>query len=576
MKFTRLHLVFCLLILPLPITALQAANELQAIEAEADGRILFRFDGAPTVAASALSTQKTRISLRISNCNVRDDARNVPGAGPVERIFVQRDDNDAMIYIELRQRGGYSLAVLPYSAQLRLYVVDWLQMDAADEHFHSGLLALESGARSAALNEFGQAGDHADAAAMSGILHMQSGNAAAARTQLERALRLNSSFPDVYAGLSSLERADGNSKRAAALAGTFFERSGRDSIATLFKSAAAAAPAFSEPLTLAADIVLPGRDTLPGSATIAPDSAANLSTSDSARADLPALALSEADTAGRGPSEFALRYGMPRQARSDELKSLMPGWIKWAAAGITVVAVFGGIGVAVFYFRWRRKKMAGRPRAAAPGSEFEAMVREALAAEDDQSAADHSAEDVDGGRSAASSNADPVDSLYAPKPDAEWLAALDDTSPLAAGRTKAGFGEAQSEVSAGESSVYAAEYNDTTDVGAQGEQPQVMQDDDRRQTIKSMHSSGAALDMARTLGRSRMQSRLEHLADVDAAGIPDGRLDRAAMARDLGVTAGELQIKQALGRLEGNGEAGSADKLAAIFGTRTGSNLKNS
>lgn len=575
MTSVRVHLFFLLLIAPLSAAAQQAANELLTIETSDDGRIEFRFDQAPVVKASALSTQKTRISLRIANCGVRDDARNVPGAGSVERIFVQRDESDAMIYIELRQRGGYSLAVLPYSAQLRLYVVDWLQMDASEEHFHSGLLALESGARGAALNEFSQAGNHADAAAMSGILSMQSGDAAAARTQLERALQLKSSFPDVFAGLSSLERADGNTKRAADLAATFFDRSGRDSIAALFTAASDPAPDFDEPLTLASAMVLPGRDSLPAAETAAADSTAGESASDSTRSAAPALALSEADTAGRGPSEFALRYGQPRQARSDELKSLMPGWIKWAAAGIAIIAVFGGIGVAVFYFRWRKKKIAGSPRTAAPGSEFEAMVREALAAEETEAGTDAASGATNNGgpdRNTASN----ADSVYAPKPDAEWLAALDDTEPLAAGLTKNGLGEAESEANAAEQTYDTAPAQPSDEYAHDHSQVEEAVEEDRRKTIKALHSSGAALDMARTLGRSRMQSRLEHLADVDAAGIPDGRIDRAALARDLGVTAGELQIKQALGKLEDENDAERVDKLAAIFGTRTGSNLKNS
>lgn len=504
----------------------KARTELLSISAGDRNTVTLFFSELPAAISSELAPDKKRIILRIDDATATEKAREaIEATDAVELVSLQQNGKNITIYIVLREKYGFTQAALPYSQALRLYIVDWEKLSQQDNLFHSGLLSLDSKLSSTAREYFrkaAQAGS-GDAAAMAGLSLLAEGKTEEAQAEFTRAIDLGTSIPDVYAAISDMAAARGDTQRATHFSELYTRKTRRRNFPSLAGALRRDNTEFAEPRTLAESLLAgeqPPVDTT-ADATAQTDSLLNERVSEQARSLL-------ADTTASRSTPL-----------SSPNTSLVPSWMKWTVYSVLLFFCAAMLGLAYLYVRWRRKQLAGQaPAPVATEPEQSAFEREI----------DSALQSVTARKAAA---------MYA-------QARQDNTDPAAAEpEPPAPVEESPRERSAPPDTHFS--FDDMPEEKAPEPAPETHAADDVDALARKLRKGRGELDLAVKLLARKKQDGKEKTVALDADEIPDKPASLSRLARRLGVGTGALEIKK---NLETSGEKEKEEKFRSLFGGR--------
>lgn len=520
-------IIFCIVLLTVFIpTPTEARPELRRITAGDSKSITLFFSDLPSSVSSELSPDKKRIILRIADATVTEKARETmePTDAAIELVSVQQNGKAITIYITLRDKYGFTQAPLPYSKALRLYIVDWENLNQRDNLFHSGLLSLDSKLSSTAREYFRKAAraGSGDAAAMAGLSLLTDGKPEEAQAEFTRAIDLGTSIHDVYAAVSDIAAARGDTERAKHFAELFTRKTRQNTFPSLVGAILPENSGFTEPRTIAQNLLT---DEQPPADT----ATTNTATTDSLlneRVNVQARTLL-ADTTATS--------SVPLSSTST---SLVPAWMKWMVYGILLFFCAGMVGLVYLYLRWRKKQLLKSAPTPATGqaqeqTAFEREVDNALQSVTAQKAAAMYAQ--------SSQNHEELEQKQEPKPLVEERPAAQPPPPLDTGR-----------------------YFSPDDIIDRPE-PETFAADDVDALARKLRKGRGELDLAVKLMARKKQDGKDKTLTLKAEDIPQKPAPLSRLARDLGVETGALEIRR---NLEALGEQDREEKLRSLFGGR--------
>jgi hypothetical protein len=514
-------IIFCTVLLAASFpTQAEARTELRSIAAGDQKSITFFFSALPPSVSSELSDDKKRIILRIPDATVTEKAREATplSDAAIELVSVQQNGNALTIYITLREKYGFTQAPLPYSQALRLYVVDWEDLNQKENLFHSGLLSLDSKLSSTAREYFRKASQAGmgDAAAMSGLSLLMDGKPEEAQGEFTRAIDLGTSIHDVYAAVSDIAAARGDAERAKHFAELYTRKTRRNSFPTLVGPILPETTNFTEPPTIAQNLLTDEQPVVDSTSAATPeaDSLLNEKVSAQARSLM-------ADTT-------ALQSTTPISSGT----SLVPTWMRWMVYGILLFFGIGMAGLVYLYMRWRKKQMAqSAPMAAQEPSTFDKEVSNALQSVTARKAA----------AMYARSEQETTEQEQPAQPQAEEV---EIPQPPAFSDTEHRF-------------------SPDDIISHPAPEPQTFAVDDVDALARKLRKGRGELDLAVKLLARKKQDGKDRALALKAEEIPQKPTQLSRLARDLGVGTGTLEIRR---NLETLGEQEREEKLRSLFG----------
>ncbi len=312
-----------------------AQNQLIRIKANDSNRVLLYFSNQLISYKSELSEDKRKVIIKIPRCIPAEDARKAFGKGSIQDVYVLQADANTEVNIILKDKLGYTANFLPYSKALIIEVFRWSDLKTADDHYRSGLLALESGLEDVAVKNLVAAlslGNY-QASAYLGLIYLQKGHINKAAEYLRIAAVRNINIDDVYAAISQILKMQSNFDKAIQFADIFKNRSGLDHY-----------------LDLPIEMV---------------DSAVNntdLQLLQSNYFDDILMIESNADTSMNDTlnRQFAKLFeeNSLNSNQSEVTTELIPSWVTILIVGIFASALVLVIILAILYYRWRKKQKA--------------------------------------------------------------------------------------------------------------------------------------------------------------------------------------------------------------------------
>lgn len=348
--------------------ALCAQTELINIVPTNSGSIVFSFSKLPQAVSSELSSDKKRIAITLANTSAAKKLRDeLPTTDQAEHIAVQQKDKDLTVYIVLRGKYGFTQLALPYSRTLHLSIIDWEKLPQRDNLYHSGLLSLDSKLPETALDYLQQAiqKGSGNAAAVAGLISLRNGDIPQAQTNFTRALDIGTSIYDVYAAISDIATARGDTQRAQHFAQLFTQKTRLSTFPSLVPPILSNQTDVVEPRTLAQSFLNDEQPFPVGTA----DSAALVATDSVSRDSLVNKQVNN--------QAQALITGMESAERTPP-SSLVPLWMQWAVYAFLFVFASGFIGVLYLYFRWRKKRLHNQTAVPPAASAFEQEMASAM------------------------------------------------------------------------------------------------------------------------------------------------------------------------------------------------------
>lgn len=321
--------------------SLHAGNSITRIVTEPNRVILYGVGNAPKPNVY-LSTEKTKLIAAFEGISADEKARVAFGKGMMNDIDVIQQKGECVVYVQLKEKQGFTVSVLPYSDALVIDVFSWDKLTANDDLYRSGLLALSDGIVNQALPLLQQSSDkgNGDASFFLGIELLKQARYDEALGSLKKALQQQTTLHDVYAALCQIYRVNGLQEEANRYENLFKTKSGLRSVLDIPVEyqpplSTDGELSESEPISLASMI----------SETEVPDS-------------LSATPKGATDT-----SRFASLFSgtptdSPNKANGQVLSnaSLMPEWMKTASLAVIGVIASVFVTVIVLYSRWRKKR----------------------------------------------------------------------------------------------------------------------------------------------------------------------------------------------------------------------------
>lgn len=339
----QISVLFMVLLVLSSSPIIHAAPILASIKTEPN-RAIFYGIGTVQNPSVTMNSDKTQIIVAVEGAGISDKARAAFGKGMIHDIDVVQDKGLAKIYVQLKEKQGFTLSRLPYSDALVLDVFSWDNLSAHDDMYRSGLLALTDGLTQQAIQLLRGAADkgNADAAAYVGIELIKQGLYDEALGWLKKAIRSSTKIADAYAGLCQIARVNGMTEEAQTYEKRFCEMSGMRSVLDISVE-------YQPPQTQISDNQL----------TEEPASIATMMQDELILSDSVSAASAKQDT-----SRFASLFGQDstksaqiNSTSSDLMNaSLMPQWMKTvsiAAIGVLASAV---IAMVIMYIRWRQRR----------------------------------------------------------------------------------------------------------------------------------------------------------------------------------------------------------------------------
>lgn len=180
---------------------------------------------------SQLSPDKKKIIINLINANVEEKARKAAAQGIIQDVYIQKFGSDLQVNVILKDRRGYTVFPLEYSQAIAIEVFRWEDVDAAEDAYREGLLALESSMYKPAKENFIKAvkNDHPNAAALLAIMLLKEGRTSTAYKLLRYADDGGSNIPDLNACLSQIYSDRGDKTKAEIFAKKFAELTKKES-----------------------------------------------------------------------------------------------------------------------------------------------------------------------------------------------------------------------------------------------------------------------------------------------------------------------------------------------------------
>lgn len=195
---------------------LMSANHVKKIEINPLNRTTIYCTDIPGDFKSELSEDKLKISITLPNSTIEDEARKVDGNGIITDVYAQKQDTALTIMIMLKDKRGYTAALLPYTKAIIIETFDWKKLSKEEDHYRSGLLAYEEGVFPSAKDHLEKAmlGNIPDVGVYLGIVYLKAGDLNKAMESLITARSSGTKLVDVYAGLAQIYSMKGDNDKA--------------------------------------------------------------------------------------------------------------------------------------------------------------------------------------------------------------------------------------------------------------------------------------------------------------------------------------------------------------------------
>jgi hypothetical protein len=195
---------------------LHSANHVKKIEINPLNRTTIYCTDIPLDFQSRLSDDKLKITITLPNSTIEDDARKVSGNGIITDVYAQKQDTSLDIMVMLKDKRGYTAAMLPYTKTIIVETFDWKKLSKDEDEYRSGLLAFEEKIYASAKVHFEKAivGDIPDVGVYLGIVYLKAGDLNKAMESFITARSSGTKLPDVYAGLAQIYSMKGDNDKA--------------------------------------------------------------------------------------------------------------------------------------------------------------------------------------------------------------------------------------------------------------------------------------------------------------------------------------------------------------------------
>lgn len=526
------------------IASAVAQTEIQELSMLPDGSVALFCSQEPQLSTSELSAEKTKIILRLKNTISTDKAREFAGKGAVDNVFVQNDKGTAVVYIVLKQKSGFTTAIYPYSQCLVVHIFDWKKVTPKENAYYSGLFALESKVNETAHDYFlnSEQLGNGDAAAMLGFLLMKAGKIDESIPHFLHASELKTTIPDVFAALSEIYAHRQDPKRAERFASLYTQKTKKKDFPHILDGFTSS-DTFVEPHSLAQNLL---SDESPHLITIE-------NPQDSAKTDNKPQQKIDTINQPTPRVQASVLDSTFRQNQTAPFKSLLPTWATWALGGFVLISIFGIFLMAWLYLRWRKNQTqkSSEIRTKSNISIFESEMQEAFQSTPAQKAVAsyQQASDLQGfnqdEQNVIGISEETISTTEESKPVKHWMDELDDS-----------IEDRDTNISIANVEIYQERTIPTIDFA-----PQLASSDIERLAQKFRKGQGE-LEMAIHLLARQKQEAQARTTLVDAASIPEKSSQVSKMAKELGVSSSELEMKRNLNAWE----LKSQEKFMKILG----------
>lgn len=317
-----------------------AAN-LSSIKTEMN-RAIFYGIGSISNPQIQQNSEKTQLLFTLNGVTVAEKAHAAFGKGMMNDIDVVYEKGLTKIFIQLKEKQGFTVSHLPYSDAWCIDVFDWDKLSAHDDMYRGAQLALQDGLAQLALQNLRTVAEkgHSDAAAFLGVELIKQGLYDEALGWLKKAIRGNTTIADAYGGLCQIARVNGMSDEAKSYEKRFCDITGLRSVLDIPVQYQPPLATINdnnneeEPLSIAAIMV--DEDNLH-------DSTSYAATKDTSRFS----SLFATNTTDQNSGD----------ANKEVINaSLMPQWMKTVSIAAIAVLLSAVIAMVVMYIRWRKRK----------------------------------------------------------------------------------------------------------------------------------------------------------------------------------------------------------------------------
>ena len=309
-------------------------------------RITLYCSAEPKGFTSQLSEDKKRIILSFTNYAASENVRLTQGNKTIEDVYVKQNGKNIQAYIQLIDKKGFTAVSSAYSKAVIIDIFAWDSLSGAEDTYRGSLLGCEHWITPSAEVTLKKAADagSADAMVYNGIIALKKGNIDYASQQLNRAVELKTTLPDVYAALAQISRIQNKPEKAKRFQDEYLQKTGVRSIIDIpVEYQPPSDSVNSEPISLAQQL----------GQTIFEDSEHVSSVQDTSKITKE----SKADTS-RFASIFQPNATPNKTTGQVSQAGMLDGWMKtsiMAAIGFAASAAFY---LAWLYFKWRKNKLA--------------------------------------------------------------------------------------------------------------------------------------------------------------------------------------------------------------------------
>lgn len=323
------------------IYPLSAGTVLTAIKTEQNRAIFYGVGNNVSGLSVSLNAEKTKLIATFNGITVSDKVSTVYGKGSMSDIDMVYSKGQVVAYMQLKEKQGFSVGLLPYSNALVFDVFSWGNLNAAHDNYRSGLLALHDGIIKQAMPLLQKAAESGigDASVYLGMELIKQARYDEATGWLKKALQQQTNLPDVYAALCQIARVNGLFEEAKRYEKMFSEKTGIRSVLDIPVEYqppinSESADVSDEPVSLASIIA----------DEIQQDSAIGTT-------------ISEQKDTTRFASLFGTGGNQNKTTDTEPVNaSLMPTWMKTMSVAVVSVIASLFLMTILFYVRWRKRR----------------------------------------------------------------------------------------------------------------------------------------------------------------------------------------------------------------------------
>jgi len=318
----------------------QAGTVLTSIKTEPNRAIFYGVGNGITGLSVSLNAEKTKLIALFNGVTISEKVSSVFGKGAMSDIDIVHSKGQVSAYIQLKEKQGFSVGVMPYSDALVIDVFSWENLSVSHDNYRSGLLALHDGIVKQAIPLLKQAAEAgiADACVYLGIELIKQARYDESLGWLKKGLQQQTSLPDVYAALCQISRVNGLYEEAKRYEKLFSEKTGIRSVLDIPVE-------YQPPLSAEQDN------------NEEPLSLASMIADESFSDTISKTAVVEKKDTTRFASLFNAGDEQKKTQNSEiNNASLMPSWMKTMSVAIIAVISSLFLIMVILYTRWRKRR----------------------------------------------------------------------------------------------------------------------------------------------------------------------------------------------------------------------------